>query len=106
DGPPDQTPADRMRRAWLSRGVRVEGLSGDGESLRARAAGRSATGLGITRADFHAFDQERSRPRPEHRLGGMLRSDRKIAGAQSARPKSADLSGRERPRREVRHYRG
>ena len=77
DRPQDQAAAGRVCRAWLSRRFRVEGLSGDGRSLRAPTSGWSATGLGIAGADLHAFDQERSRARPEHRLGAMLQVDRR-----------------------------
>ena len=43
-----------------------------------------ATGLGIAGADLHAIDQERSRPRPEHRLGAMLRDGRRVRRGEPA----------------------
>ena len=72
----DPAAPDRMRRARLPRRLRLERLPGHGRSLRPRSPARPALGGRIARADLHSFDQKRSRPRPQHRVGTMLRHDR------------------------------
>ena len=59
----DQTAAGRVRRARLSRRLRLEGLSGDGQRSAGTNCQLACTGVGVTGAHLHALDQERSRPR-------------------------------------------
>src|SRR5690348_11419243 len=63
-----------MRRARVSLGVGVEGISRERQRLRREAAGWPARIRSATRADLHARDKGRERPRRQHqrRRGGEI----------------------------------
>ena len=79
--PPHAAAADRVRRARLPVGLRLEGIPADRQRLRRHAA-RRAAGVGpAARADLHAGDEGRDRPRHQHQ---RRRSRRRSSAADSS----------------------
>ena len=81
DGLPEARDAsDRVRRARVSRWIRMERLSGDWSGLRSRTAGRARRVGSPARAYLHARDEGEGGSRPEHRRGGSSGAVRRRVG--------------------------
>ena len=104
-GAADRAGPDRVRGARLP--VRI-GLEGIPEDRAASAASRCPAGLKRigppARADLHARDQGRERPRREHQRRGGGRADRPTAGPAAEGADARDLPPRRRARRHQGHH--
>ena len=98
--------AGRVRRARLHHRLGLEGLPGHRLGLRDRAARRAAGVRAAARADLHAVDQGRGRPR----RGDRLRARRSSSSATARWPSSVRdvvdraLRGRRRARARARRH--
>ncbi len=94
-----------MRRARLSRRIRVEGLPAHGRRLRDRASRWPPPGRAASPAHLHAGDQGRVRPRREHRLRDRRGPRRARNGGHAAAAHARVLRAGRRHRGEPGHHR-